>query len=150
MTRHAVYQLQSQLTGATPAPLNLVAVLYVCWSVGGLDLGMSAVGMPYVACIGSDLWCAAHVGHDPMFMQFHEGLDATWCSLVVQPFFGLVCMYAMGSESGMPPESCQPLAENCSLGAYVHMHHPSTFNPLLGATHPDSNQTPVMEVAVQR
>ena len=86
-----------------------------------MDVGLSEAGMPCVACTGSKVRCGMCMGHDLRFMQFHRGLDATWCSLVDQPFLGLVCAYAMGTESEMPPESCRLAGENCSLGMCVRI-----------------------------
>ena len=53
-------------------------------------------------------------------MWIQEGYDTDWCNLVVPSPMGLVCTYAMGSESEMPPESCQLACEICAWWPCVY------------------------------
>ena len=105
MSGHGVWGLHLLLTAATPAPTDLVAVPYASWSTSGVDLMVCAVGMPCEAGSQSTSHGRVCVGHGQISVWYHEGKDATRCSLVVQPFLGLVCTSAMRSDSGIPTKS---------------------------------------------
>lgn len=108
-------------------PTNLVTVTYVRRTVCGVVLVVSEVGVLCVAGCGSMLQHCGHVSHDQSLIQFHRGFDATWGNLVVQPFLGLVCPYAMGSQSEKPAESCQLGSEIC---VWAHVRTCSMQAPL--------------------
>lgn len=64
MTGHDVCLSHSMPTEASHVPIDLVAVIYVQWSVSGVELGIYEVGMACVAGSGSMVWCCVCVSHD--------------------------------------------------------------------------------------
>jgi hypothetical protein len=85
-----------------------------------------------------------------MSVWYHEGKDAIWCNLVVQPFLVLVCTYAMRNDSEMPAKGCELECELLCFGACACMQHPCSFVPLPNTTHPDSVPVVKMDVTVQK
>ena len=63
---------------------------------------------------------------DPFLMLLKEAKDVMLCSLVVQPFWGLVCAYAVGSPALKVAKSCKLRCGSPCLGPCVYMQHPCT------------------------
>jgi hypothetical protein len=104
-----------------------------------VDLVVCAVGMLCVAvCCGTLQRCVC-MGPGQNTVWFNAGKDAIWCSLVVQPFLGLVCRYAVGNDSGMLAKSYGLTCQILCLWVRACMQRPCNFDPLPNTTHPDSS-----------
>jgi hypothetical protein len=104
-----------------------------------VDLVVCAACMLCVAMCCSTLQRRVCVGRGQTSVWFSEGKDAIWCSQVVQPLLGVVCMYALRNGFGMPAKSYGLNCQFMCLCVRACMQRPCNFDPLPNTTHPDSS-----------